>query len=259
MPSLRELQQLAYRAIVLEEQVPVPSSLRDARIGAARLEVYRNNARETFHKTLAVTYPVVKRLVGEPCFRSLARSYMRDFPSRSGNLERYGAELATLLDVFYRDTGFAYLADVARLEYACAEADIAADSRPLDWLALAGATDELYAGVRFTLRGPVRLVSSLFPVLSIWEANQAEDVRPVALSAGAEHVLVTRSASGVVLYGLDAGTFAFARSLADGEALADACAAGAAAAADFSPAAALETLAGLEVLAAVRWPTDSMD
>lgn len=259
MPSLRELQQWSYRAIVLDEEFGPRTHARDERRRAARLNVYRNNARATFHKTLAATYPVVERLVGDLCFRSLARSYMRDVPSLSGDLGHYGAEFATLLEVHYRDTGFAYLADVARLEWVCAEAETAADSRTLDWLALAEVAAEDQGRLRFSLRGPVRLVSSRYPVFSIWEAHQSDDVRPVALSAGAEHVLVTRRQGGVEAHRLDAGAFAFARSLADGEPLADACEAGAAAAPDFSPEGALTTLARLDVLAAARVAADELD
>jgi len=259
MPSLRELQQLAYRAIVLDEDAPSLVGPRDARFTTARLGVYRNNARENFHKTLAVTYPVVQRLVGELCFRGLARSYMRDFPSRSGNLGHFGAELATLLDICYRDTAFGYLADVARLEWAVAEAETAADALPFDLLHLTGVPADDYAGLRFALRAPVRLLSSLFPVFTIWEANQSADVRPVALNKGPEHVLVTRRASGVQLHRLDTGTFAFARSLADGESLADACGAGEAATADFDAATALKTLTQLEVLAGFRLPADEVE
>ena len=253
MPSLRELQQRAYRAIVLEER----STLRAGAVTAARLGVYRNNARETFHKTLAVTYPVVRRLVGELCFRGLARSYSTDFPSRSGDLSAYGGELPTLLDIYYRDTAFAYLADVARLEWACAEAATAADGVSFDVLQLAQVADDDCGLLRFTLRAPVRLLSSRFPVFSIWEANQGDDVEPVTLSRGAEHVLVTRR-QGVKVFRLDAGTFAFALSLADGDSLADAANAGEVAAADFGVGEALKTLAQLDVLAGFRLPADEM-
>jgi hypothetical protein len=253
MPSLRELQQLAYRAIVLEED----GASRAGGLNAARLAVYRNNARETFRKTLAVTYPVVQRLVGELCFRGLARSYSTDFPSRSGDLSAYGAEFPTLLDIYYRDTAFTYLADVARLEWACAEAETAADGVTLDVLQLAQVAADDCGLLRFALRGPVRLVSSRFPVFSIWEANQGGEVEPVALSRGAEHVLVTRQ-QGVQVYRLDAGTFAFTRSLADGDSLADAANAGEGAAAGFAVGDALRTLAQLDVLAGFRLPADEM-
>src|SRR5262245_46990710 len=104
MISLRELQQRSYRAIVHDENV-----LPLTRSRAARLEVYRNNARETFRKTLAASYPVVRRLVGDECFGGIAATFMREFPSRAGDLGRFGSELAMLLDVYYRSTEFAYL------------------------------------------------------------------------------------------------------------------------------------------------------
>jgi hypothetical protein len=252
MPSLRELQQHAYRAIVLEEE-----GLRTAASRAARLGVYRNNARETFHKTLAVTYPVVQRLVGELCFRGLSRSYATDFASRSGDLSAYGAELPTLLDIYYRDTAFAYLADVARLEWACAESATAADGVSFDVFHLAQVPAGDCGSLRFMLRAPVRLMSSRFPVFSIWEANQGDDVEIVALSRGAEHVLITRR-QGVKIYRLDAGTFAFARSLADGDSLADAASAGDVASAEFAVGEALKTLAQLDVLAGFRLPADEV-
>lgn len=258
MLSLREIQQRALRAIVLEEDDAIVPFVRHGRSAAARLEVHRNNARETFRKTLAATYPVVLRIVGEQCFRGLARVYQHDFPSRSGDLGAYGAELPMLLEVYYRDTAFAYLADVARLEWACAEAETAADGVPLDLATLAGVAADDCARLRFTLRAPVRFVSSRFPVFAIWEANQSADVEPVALSRGAEHVLVTRSESGVQLYRLDAATFAFARSLADGDSLADAAEAGEAADPGFDLREALATLARLNVLAGFRLPACEM-
>jgi hypothetical protein len=252
MPSLREVQQRAYRAILLEEDGLAASPV--------RLEVYRNNARETFRKTLAATYPVVERLVGDLCFRGLARSYMRDFPSRHGDLGRFGAELPTLLDIYYRDTPHAYLADVARLEWACAEVETAGESAALDLLELESVPNTRCAELRFSLRTSVRLLCSRFPVLSIWEANQGIDVVTVPLACGAEHVLVLRSRSGrVTLHRLDRGTYAFARSLADGEPLEDAVGVAEAADARFAVAAALEALARLDVLAGFHLPMADFD
>jgi len=259
MPSLREVQQRAYRAIVLEEEGVFAPWGPETRVGAARLAVYRNNARETFHKTLAVTYPVVQRLVGELCFRGLARSYQREFPSRGGDLGGYGAELSTLLEIYYRDTDFAYLADVARLEWACAEAETAAEGVPFDVTSLAAVPSDDCAALRFALRAPVRLVGSRFPIFTIWQANQSDDVRPVALSRGAEHVLVTRDAGGVRLHRLDAATFAFVQSLADGDALEEAASVGDAAAPSFVLQEALTTLAQLNVLAGFRLPADEVE
>jgi hypothetical protein len=83
-------------------------------------------------------------------------------------------------------------------------------------------------------------------------------VPAVALARGAEHVLVARGREGVRLHRLDAGTFAFARSLADGDSLEDAATAGEAAAEAFALADALKALAELDVLAGFRLPADEI-
>jgi hypothetical protein len=254
MLSLREVQRRTYRAIVLEDNV-----LPLTRSRAARLDVYRNNARETFRKTLSATYPVVQRLVGDACFRGIAAHFMREFPSRAGDLGLFGAELAILLDIYYRDTDFAYLPDVARLEWACAGVETAADSAPFDLLELASVHEEGHAALRFALRPCIRLVSSRYPVLKIWHANQADDVAPVDLGAGGERVLVARSGKGLRLEALDAGTFAFAQSLADGEPLADALDAGCAVAHGFDAGASLGLLARLDALAGFRTSSFGFD
>ena len=95
-------------------------------------------------------------------------------------------------------------------------------------------------------------------MFSIWEANQGDEVETVALNRGAEHVLVTRR-QGVKVYRLDAGTFAFARSLADGDSLADAANAGEVASGDFAVGESLRMLAQLDVLAGFRLPAEEID
>ena len=245
MSSLRDLQQRVYRAVVLDEELAIASPSAD---NATRLDVYRNNARVTFRRALESTFPVVRQLVGEPCFRGISHTFMREYPSRSGDLGWYGGELPILLEVFYRDTTFGYLADVARLEAAIAAAEGAADSPLLDARHLVDVAPEEYAWLRFTLHPATRLMTSRWPVLAIWQAHQRSPVASVDLAAGAEHVLVARHGGRVVLRGLDAGTFAFASSLADDETLAEAVDAGLAARASFDASAALASLVEVGVL-----------
>ena len=129
MISLRNLQQRCYDAFVMSDvQALLPFVHSDHIAADARIQVYQNNAREAFTKTLRLSYPVVAQLVGDDCFRTLARDYLRQYPSRSGDLTDFGAEFATLLHAMYEGTGFAYLSDVARLEWACEVVRGAADS-----------------------------------------------------------------------------------------------------------------------------------
>ena len=252
MLSLHEIQRRAYGAIVRDENV-LPFA------AGARLAVYRNNARETFRKTLAATYPVVARLVGSECFRSIAAKFTVEFPSRAGDLGRFGGELPILLDIYYRDTEFAYLPDVARLEWAVAEVETAPSSSSVNLLGLAEVPADAHAVLRVAVRPAVRFVSSLDPVLAIWEANQSPEVARVDLRGGAENVLVARVDGEARLHRLAAGPFVLARSLADGETLGDAYDAAVAVAGELDAAAALVELARLDVLAGYRLPDRGLD
>ncbi|MBU3740044.1 MAG: DUF2063 domain-containing protein, partial [Rhodoferax sp.] len=57
------------------------------------LDVYRNTVAKASIDALAANFPVVLRLVGEPCFRDLAAAYLRARPPRDGRLLLYGQGL----------------------------------------------------------------------------------------------------------------------------------------------------------------------
>ena len=138
MHSLREVQ-TGFRAALFDEACSLDSGASALGIPAAvRLEVYRNNLRETARKTLAASYPVVARLVGQTCFRNLARAYVSRFPSRCGDLATFGREFPRLLESFYARGSFAYIAGVAALEWALVESEAAPEAEPLDLARLSG-------------------------------------------------------------------------------------------------------------------------
>ncbi len=200
MNSLRELQARCYRAFLQGEDAPLREDLVDKTIPASiSIRVYQNNARETYRGALAASYPVIERLVGDACFRGIARKYMLDYPSSSGDLQNFGAALPELLAELYADTGFAYLPDVAALEWAMEEVQLVEENKPLDLTALAEIDPGSYPHLRFVRSTSARLVSSRYPVLSIWRSNQPDTDTPVNLDAGSEHVVISRSGSDVAL------------------------------------------------------------
>ncbi len=84
----------------------------------ARLSIYRNNLREGFRKALSLEFPVIERLVGEEYFRQLALSFLAEHPSRAGDLHPIGEPFAQFLRQRFEATRYAYLPDVATLEWA---------------------------------------------------------------------------------------------------------------------------------------------
>lgn len=199
---------------------------------AGRLQVYRNNVFVSLTQALADVYPVLVRLVGEDYFQQVARRFIRTHPSRSGNLQDFGRELAGFLGALPQARALPYLADVAALEWAWHEAFHAAGAPALDAARLATLPEETLGGLRFRLHPAARLLASRYPVLAIWEANQegAPAAGEVSLDAGSDWLLVTRRGLARSIERLSPGEYALLAALAAGAPLAEACQAAAAAA-----------------------------
>lgn len=222
MPSLLELQKAFGSALLLGETAAIePFVLANGLEPAARLRIYRNNARENFLATLQAAYPVLERLVGLEYFRQMGLQYMQQHPSPSGNLHHVGERLAGFLARRFEDTEYAYLAEVARLEWACQEVLVAAEHTPLDVARLAAVPSEAYARLVFLLHPAVRIVASPFPVMRIWSANQpgSDASERIDLASGSERILVLRGTETVELRRLEAPEFAFLDGIARGEPL----------------------------------------
>ena len=215
----------------------------------ARLSIYRNNLREGFRKALALEFPVVERLVGAAYFRQLALAFLAEHPSGAGDLHPIGEPFAQFLQRRFEATQYAYLPDVATLEWAYQQSLVAADAPPFDPQTLRDIPQEAYGQLRFTLHPACGLVRSAYPVVRIWAVNQpeapAEEV--VDLSSGADFVLLRRVAMGVEMRRIAAADFAILNEFAQGAVLANALGSAHDLDADFDLGEALRRFIGLGV------------
>jgi len=231
MPSLHETQALVSGALLRGESAQgVAALLRQTGSIAPerRLRVYRNNVFASLGSALEAVYPVTVRLLGAEFFRQLARGYIVKHPSHAGNLHAFGAQLPAYLRRQPSLAALPYLADVALLEWAGHEVYPEADEETLDADALARVPADAQARIRLHLQLASRFVASPFPVLAIWQANQAasaDAVTPVSLDDGGVRVLVARRDFEVEFRVLGAAEDRFLRALAEGRSLAAALAA----------------------------------
>ena len=209
------------------EQAAFLDAILDARGGVLSpgLEVYRRNVRANLGAALAAAYPVVRRLVGESFFDEAGLRYVSANASRSGDLHEYGGAFASFLEVYEPARGLAYLADVARLEWACHESHHAADTQPFDMAALARVPAESFSELRFHLHPAARLMRSAHPIAAIWEANQPDRDGTPARAEGPDHVVVRREGLVVRVQAVAAAEWTLLAAFAAGAGLEDASAA----------------------------------
>lgn len=189
----------------------------------SRLRVYRNNSRALFEQALQLTYPVLCRRVGTDYFGQLGHHYREAHPSRSGDLHDVGRRFPEFLAAHLGGSPYAWLAELALLEWAVADAGVAAEAPTAHATSLARLAPEHVASARFVFVPSLRLVRSSVPVLSIWRANQpGSDGGPVDLSSGGQCVLVHRNSADVELRSTEPTEFAFVEAAARGATLGEA-------------------------------------
>ncbi|WP_109125031.1 DNA-binding domain-containing protein [Dyella sp. C11] len=222
--TFQSSQQTFARALC-DAHLPVPHGVvgRDGAPSLRRFNVYRNNVVAGQVDTLRDAYPATARLVGETFFRAMARDYVLTHSPATPMMFDYGIDFPSFVDAFEPARELPYLGDVARIERAWVEAYHSPEALPLSALALQGvlsSSEPRWLTVQ--LHPSMRVLSSLFPALSIWEMNTgASNDMSIDLD-GPEDVLIVRPDAHVHLYRLPKGGATFFAALAKGASLVDA-------------------------------------
>jgi Putative DNA-binding domain len=227
-PMLLELQR-ALRASLIERDDRDASAyvVPDGLTPGQRLAVYRNTFVGALTNTLRLAFPAVHRLVGTEFFEGAARTFIEERPPRSACLNDYGTDFPEFLADFPPAAFLAYLAEVARLEWAVNRALHAPDAERLDPARLAELNDDERARVRFLLHPSLDLLRAKYPVDTIWRAVLERDDAALAaldLASGRVWLLIERQPTGVGITRMSESAWRFTADLCAGRALYEALA-----------------------------------
>ncbi len=229
MASLLEFQRTMRTALLVGGDTPPSTVIGGALDAAARLRIYRNNVLGNLTGALRLTFPAIERLVGADFFAAAAAQFIPDTPPMTADLYEYGAAFPTFLAAFEPAQGIAYLADVARLEWAVNLALHAPYVPALTASALLGVPGSQQADLRFTPHPSLSLLALAHPAKAIWEAVLNEDAEARAsglaaidIAAAGDVLAVLRGSDGLTLLTMSPFAYRLACALTDGRPLADA-------------------------------------
>ncbi|MEM9814262.1 MAG: putative DNA-binding domain-containing protein, partial [Pseudomonadota bacterium] len=158
-------------------------------------------------------------------FRAAARAFVLENPPRSPIMIDYGDAFPDWIAAFPPAAGVPYLGDVARIEWAWTRAYNAAEAPPLDIAHLVEIPPDELALARVTLHPSLQLLSSRFPIASLWaEATGRSAATHLDLSRP-EAVLIARPDAAVDVRAITPALSAFLQTLSAGGTIADAAAA----------------------------------
>jgi len=215
--KLRELQASLFEGLYDPDRDDALALLEPGtRSAAAQLAIYRASLFGGLSRALLDVYPVCSKLVGSEFFAHMSDLYIQQHRSSSPDLSDYGEGLADFITGFAPAASLPYLADVARLEWAWHRAINAPDQTALT---TADAKELAQQDVTRLVLLPVRslgLLHSSWPVLQIWQANQADaDNGILALVPGSHHYAVWRQGQDLHIEPLQAVRFCFLSMLQD--------------------------------------------
>lgn len=160
---MRDEQEAFIRALL--GQGDPPARLRE---GGRGLPVYRNNLRALSAQALGIAFGRLQAELGEADFASLAWTYWRQDPPRSGDLGDWGAGLAAFLQAHAGEASG--LPDLARLDWALHRAERAADV-VLDADSLQRLGDTPAESLWLVLRPAVQLLSQREGPVLVWRSR----------------------------------------------------------------------------------------
>ncbi|MBB5515728.1 hypothetical protein FHS89_001748 [Rubricella aquisinus] len=240
-----------FGAALLDPDAKVPDGVirPDGHPAWRRFTVYRNNVVSSLIDALETGFPTVAKLVGTEFFAAMAGVFVRAHPPSNPLMFKYGAAFPDWIAGFRPASSLPYLPDVARLDLARREAFHAADAAPAAPTLLAEIAPEALDTARLRLLPSLRVVTSSFPILTIWRINHEGADLP--LTQTAQSVLILRPEMTVTMWPLPTGADTFLMALSDGAPLAEAAEAAAMVHRDFDLSTTMQTLIPARAFAGV--------
>lgn len=191
---------------------------------SANLQIYYSNVTRRLINKLQETYPLIQRLLGEAFFQLTVNEYIMRYPSRSSNLNDYGAYFSDFLAEYQPLHDLMYLAEVAMFEWTCHQLQFAADATPLDDSVLDQLTTESYENLYFDLHPASALMKCHYPMLEIIDLCQGEIDDLLDINAGGINLLLIRRDSEIISVKLNEAEYQFLNEIQHNRSVAEASA-----------------------------------
>lgn len=147
-----------------------------------QLNSYRDSVMGGINEALTISYPVVKKLVGDDFFNYLTQLYIQRTPSTSPDLNNYGHDFCNFLETCNNLESVPYLPDVARLEWCWQKIINGSKTKPGNLLLLANLTEQQTNQIIFKLSPHASLLHSPYAIHTIWEINQNNTINDTELN-----------------------------------------------------------------------------
>lgn len=198
MPALHKIQSALLHDIYTGEHTSSIYLNKTRFNSPERLDIYYNNTLLNLTDILAGTYPILQKIVGKRFFETISCNYIETYTQSTGNRHKYGAMLNEFLSSYQPVVEWPYLPDVAAIEWAYFQAEIADDALTIDFNDLTTLISKQPDFVLSPHPG-VHFVDQRFNALEIWQEHQKKEIGAITLQENPQTILIWRDQKNVVL------------------------------------------------------------
>ena|SRR5437868_70363 len=184
--------------------------------------IYQNNIQSNLMRTLYDIYKMIVILVGDDFFRQMAKEYIHQYPSLSGNLHDFGEYFGDFLAEYEPANDLPYLAEVADFEWTCHVLHFASDANKLDIKQLESIPPDQFQALHFYLHPASSLMQFEYPILRIIDLCNGVSEEEINMNEGGVNLLVIRRELEIMLVTLTDAEFTFLCAISANATLGDA-------------------------------------
>ncbi|UTW54169.1 DNA-binding domain-containing protein [Kordiimonas sp. SCSIO 12610] len=165
-----------------------------------RMQIHRNNYKETLTASLKAVFPVVQAFVGEAFFEAAAKHFVLNTPPEKAQLVEYGGALAEFFETYEHAETVPYIADLLRLEWAVHVIQNSYEQTAI----LPDDVDAALSDETLCLVPQMQVISSEHPILSLWMVGTGQmPPEAVHVDQGGQNALVIRIDGAVQLQAIN--------------------------------------------------------
>jgi hypothetical protein len=214
---LAEFQAHVRGAIVDGKVAPLAPFLTGGRVPLKRFAIHQRHYEASLVRALVEKFPAVVWLAGSPFVTAAASAFIRQYPPSAPCIAEYGEGFPAFIAGRAQARRIPWLRWVGEVEWWLGRVSLALEHAPLSIESLATIAPERLADCALTLQSGLHYLAAPWPVDALLELFLSDNV-PESFALDPEDVfLEVRGARGAFsMTRLDAATFVFRRSLAQG-------------------------------------------
>lgn len=165
----------------------------------ARLDIYRDNVAGAHRSALSAAFPVVRQVLGKLYWEQLVRAEIPTYGSQSPDLHSYGAFMPELLATLLRKreelSDYAYLGELARLEWLVHKTRFCADEPVFDWQSFLASSTAVQGDVILVTSKKLTLFDSEYAVDGVWQSHHLAESKSLPAAPDGIHCSISRGRS----------------------------------------------------------------